>query len=235
MNSLNHGSAVMSAVTCLLVVATGCAGSDTNATVAAPTETTSTTMPVPSANDTSGASNAAVGATDMHPQAPVVAPPTPPPTATDAALTDGQIAGIASRVDLAEIDAGKLALSHAKSAKVRQFAQHMVSAHGAVETKLTSMLKAQNIAPAESAVCDKLTSDTQSQKQTLIGQSGMEFDRTYVMAQLKDHQDVLDLMDSKLIPQARNPELKTALQATRAKVVEHIQMAKDLVASLPSS
>lgn len=239
MNSMN-GSLRMSAITCLMVAWTGCAGSDTNATVAAP-ETT-TTAAVPTVNGTydrakdPGASNAGVGTTEMHPQAPVIATPAAPsPGPGEVSLTDGQIAQIASKVDLAEIDAGKLAISHAKSAKVRQFAQHMVSAHSAVETKLTAMLKTQNIATADSPVGDKLTSDTQSQKQTLMGQSGTDFDRTYMTAQLKDHQDVLDLMDTKLLPQAQNPELKTALQSTRAKVVEHIQMAKDILGSLPSS
>jgi putative membrane protein len=239
MNSVNRRSLQIGTIACLLQTWTGCAGSDANSTALAPTETTTTTSAVPTVNGTydrandPAASNAGVGTTEMRPQPPLVAAPTAP--AADPALTDGQIAGIASRIDLAEIDAGKLALSHARSAKVRQFAQHMVSAHGTVETKLTSMLKTQGILPAESAVCDKLTRDTESQKQTMAGQSGTDFDRTYMTAQLRDHQDVLDLFDSKLVPDAQNPELKTSLLNTRTKVVEHIQMAKDVLASLPSS
>jgi putative membrane protein len=224
------------ATTCILVLANGCAGSASNETSTTPVGTT-TTAAVSSGTDPTGVS-ASVGTTNtpaginpnsMTPSTPV---PTPPPA--DAMLTDGQIAEIASKVDLAEIDAGKLALAQGRSPKAKQFAQHMVTAHAAVEAKLNGMLKAQAIVMADSATSNKLVSDTTAQKQTLLGLSGFDFDRSYLTAQLKDHQDVLDLLDSKLIPQAKNPQLKTALESTRAKVVDHIQMAKDAIAALPA-
>jgi putative membrane protein len=166
--------------------------------------------------------------------APTVAPSPPQTPAEDAHLTDGQIAGIASRIDHAEMDAGKLALAQGKSATVRQFAQHMISAHGGVESKLNALMKKQGISSEESTVCDKLTSDTAAQKQALMGQSGFDFDRSYLKAQLKDHQDVLQLFDSKLLVEVQNPELRAALQATREKVVAHIKMAEDALAALPA-
>jgi putative membrane protein len=165
--------------------------------------------------------------------APTVAP-SAPSAPEDAHLTDGQIAGIASRIDLAEVDAGKLALAQGKSATVRQFAQHMISAHGSVESKLTALMKKQGISSEESAVCDTLTRDTAAQKQALMGQGGFDFDRAYLKAQLKDHRDVLQLFDTKLLPEVQNPELRAALQATREKVVMHIKMAEDALAALPA-
>ncbi len=152
----------------------------------------------------------------------------------EVALDDGQIAMIASDVDRAEIAAGKLAISHAKSARVRQFAQHMVSAHTVVEQKLTATMKAENMTPSDSTIGTKLMSDSQAEAQSLAGQSGSDFDRSYIAAQLKAHQDVLELMDGTLLPNVKDAKLKAALESARAKVVEHIAMAKDVQASLPS-
>ena len=241
MKSLQHCYVPLS-VLVSVVAASGCAGSGANTSSSTPNETT-TTAAVPTANDTydrskdPSASNAGVGTTEMQTQPPASTTQGTPQAsapAADATMNDGQIAGVASRIDQAEIDAGKLALAHAKSARVRQFAQHMVSAHSAVETKLTSMLKAQGLATSDSPVSDKLMSETQAQKQSLMGQSGVDFDRSYMNAQLQDHQTALDIFDNKLIAQAQNAQLKTALTDTRTKVVEHIQMAKDILASLPA-
>jgi putative membrane protein len=227
---------------CALLGWAGCAGSTSNQDVSAPTQST-TSAAVPTANGTydrsmdPGASNASGGTTDMHPTSPIAnnaATPvdtTPPP---EAPLTDGQIALIISDVDRSEIDAGKLAQSHAGSTKVRQFAHHMVTAHSAVETQLNTIVKAQSIVPTDSAVSMKLKDQSQAMSQSLMGQSGADFDRAYLAAQLQGHQDVLDLLDNKIIPQAQNPKLKADLESFRTEVVRHIQMAKDAQASLPS-
>jgi putative membrane protein len=227
MKNPNHWSACAGLAACALL--SGCAASNDNTPVTAPTATTTAAYPVATVTETAPTS---LQSSESQLALPVPPAATPP---ADTPLTDGQIAGIASRIDLAEIDAGKLALSHARSPKAKQFAQHMVTGHTAVEAKFNGLLKAQNIATAESTICDKLTADTAEQKQSLMGQSGFDFDRSYLAAQLKDHQDVLDLFDNKLIPAAQNSQLKAALEQTRTKVVEHIQMAKDALAAIPAS
>jgi putative membrane protein len=149
-----------------------------------------------------------------------------------ATLSDGQIVGIVGAINGAEVAAGKLALSHAASAGTRQFAEHMVTAHTEMDTKLMTLAGRQDITKAESSLCEKLKGDNDAEAQTLTALSGSTFDRKYVEAQLKGHEDVLDLLDTKLIPMAQNPALKAALQEARGKVVEHIRMAKEALASL---
>jgi putative membrane protein len=231
-NSLLHTATIS---TCLVLGWAGCASSTPGPTV--PTATTSADLP----------SNHEVATS----YAPATTTPTPSPTLeassansalsgsqtprpTDVALDDGQIAMIASAIDRAEIAAAKLALTHAKSPRVRQFAQHMVSVHTAVEQKLNITLKAENVTPSDSAMSTKLVSDSQAAALTLSGQSGSDFDSSYIAAQLQAHQDVLAMMDNKLIPSAKDAKLKAALEGTRVKVVEHIAMARDVQASLAS-
>jgi putative membrane protein len=147
-------------------------------------------------------------------------------------LSDGQIVGIVGAVDAAEISAGKLALSHAAGAGARQFAEHMVTAHTEMDSKLMTVAGAQDITKAVSSLCEKIKGENDAEAQTLASLSGSSFDRKYIEAQLKGHRDVLDLLDSKLVPTAQNPALKAALQEARGKVVEHLRMAKEAQASL---
>lgn len=82
--------------------------------------------------------------------------------------------------------------------------------------------------------CATRSRRTRRQKETLSEQSGTDFDRAYLSTQLEDHQNVLDLLDNKLIAQAQNPQLKAALDDTRKKVVQHILIAKDALAGIPA-
>ncbi|MGD0530481.1 MAG: DUF4142 domain-containing protein [Polyangiaceae bacterium] len=149
-------------------------------------------------------------------------------------LTDGQIVGIVAAIDAAEIGAGKLAMSHATGAAARQFAEHMMSAHTSMDSSLMTVAHEQDITVARSALCEKLKSDNQAEAQTLASLPNGDFDRKYLTAQLKGHEDVLGLLDDKLIPMAENAKLKAALEDARGKVVEHIRMAKEALASVGS-
>ena len=158
--------------------------------------------------------------------------PSGPATGDNAMLSDGQIAMIASDVDKGEIAAAKMALTHAKSAKVRKFAQHMITAHTSVEQKLQAVLKAESITTADSSISQQLVTDGQSQADALRTNNGADFDRGYIAAQIAAHQAVLTLLDEKLLPSVKDAQLKAGLTETRLKVVDHIKMAQDVQSSL---
>jgi predicted outer membrane protein len=52
-------------------------------------------------------------------------------------------------------------------------------------------------------------------KRALSVASATEFDRSYIAAQISRQQEVLALLDEKLISQAQDPRLKAALVAAR--------------------
>jgi len=62
--------------------------------------------------------------------------------------------------------------------------------------------------------------------------SGAEFDRTYIDAQVREHAQVLGLLDDRLIPHAQNADLTKTLRAVRSKVAGHLKMAKDIQSTL---
>jgi putative membrane protein len=53
--------------------------------------------------------------------------------------------------------------------------------------------------------------------------TGSDFDRAYIDAQVKAHQEVLDALDNKLIPNAQDASLKANLQQVRPTVAQHLK------------
>jgi putative membrane protein len=160
---------------------------------------------------------------------------TPPSHQVRETLDDGQIALIVSDVDIAELSAAELALSRAKKPRVRQFAQHVLSAHAALEHDLVTITKVEDIHPTDSVAAAKLTNDDRDREQAIMGQFDSDFDRAYIVAQILAGQNELGLIDDKLLPSVRNARLKTALELLRAKVVDHVMMAKEVRSSLGRS
>ena len=97
------------------------------------------------------------------------------------------------------------------------------------------MVTSKKMSPSDNAVAMQLKSDAQSTMDSLKTMSGADFDKAYMDSQVKMHQQVLDLIDNKLIPAAKDADLKTELQTIRPKIAEHLKMATEIQASLSAS
>jgi putative membrane protein len=150
----------------------------------------------------------------------------------DTTLSDGQIAAVVETANKGEIDQAKTALKKSKNARVRQFAQHMVTDHtGAMNDEKTVDQK-NGITPQANDVSDGIKSNGEKVMSQLNSSAGDSFDKAYIDAQVDEHQKVLDTLDNKLIPKAQNADLKSLLEKVRAKVAGHLKMAQDVQASL---
>ena len=67
---------------------------------------------------------------------------------------------------------------------------------------------------------------------TLGKLDGPAFDRAYVDQEVVYHEQVIAALDTTLIPNARNAELKTLLVQVRPAFVAHLQHARHLQAEL---
>jgi putative membrane protein len=176
------------------------------------------------------------------PPAPVAPPPAAPadqgPSTTAPAapaeepLTDEKIAAIIDAANTGEMDQAKIAQKNAKDPKVKAFAAHMITDHGKNMTDSKALLKKIGVTPAESPVSTKLVQGSQELVSKLGGEKGDDFDKDYIDAQVKEHQEVLDMMDTKLLVQVKNADLKAAIQAFRPKVEHHLNDAKAIQATL---
>jgi putative membrane protein len=154
------------------------------------------------------------------------------PDAAAVTLTDDQILQVVHAANLGEVDQAKVAQQKAKNQQVKAFAAMMIKDHTDADTKGNNLAKKHNLTLASSPVSTTLEADSGKTLEQLKTQTGADFDRTYMDAQVKAHQMVLDTIDGKLLPNAKNAELKTMLQTMRPKIEGHLKQAQDIQKAL---
>ena len=158
--------------------------------------------------------------------------PTAAAAATEATLTDEQIAKIGWTIDQGEIDAAKLAATNAKDPKVKKFAAMMIKHHTEDQKKGEAMAKKDKMTPADSPISTDLKNQNETTATMLKGLKGAEFDKAYMDAMVKGHTAAADLFQTKLIPGAKNADLKAALTAFKPTVDMHLKDAQEIQAGL---
>jgi putative membrane protein len=153
-------------------------------------------------------------------------------SAQAAGPTDPQIAAIVVTANQVDIDAGKLALSKAKSPDVKTFAQLMITDHSGVNKSATELVQKLHVTPETNPTSQSLQKDGDDNVAALKKLSGSAFDGAYVDHEVVYHQAVLDAVDTTLIPSAQNAELKALLVKVRPAFVAHLEHAKHLQSEL---
>ncbi len=142
-----------------------------------------------------------------------------------AALSDAQIAAVLKAANTGEITLGQLAAASATDPAVADFARKMVLDHTQANQAQSTALTPLGIVPVNSKVSELLTSFSASQSSFLESLSGLDFDQAYMDFQVQTHGTVLNLLDTQLIPEARNPSLQTLLTDVRSTVAAHLALA----------
>ncbi len=153
--------------------------------------------------------------------------------AHDGGPTDAQIAAIVVTANQVDIDAGQVAKTQASSADVRGFAQQMITDHSGVNQQAKALVTKLKVTPVGSDTSQALQRGGDANVTALKQLSGPAFDRAYVDHEVAYHQQVIDAMDTTLIPSATNAELKALLVKVRPAFVAHLEHAKHIQASLP--
>jgi putative membrane protein len=149
--------------------------------------------------------------------------------------SDAEIAKIVVTANDGEIQQGKWAIEHSKSKEVKDFAKQMVKAHETVNKNAAQVAQRAKLVPKQSQTSDSLKLESESALADLKEKQGADFDRGYVDAQVKAHQDVLNAIDTTLLPNAKNPDLRAMLEKTRPQVASHLEHAQMLQKSLQKS
>jgi putative membrane protein len=147
-------------------------------------------------------------------------------------VSDAQIAAIVVAANQVDVDAGKLAAKKSTDAEVRKFAQTMVTDHTAVNKSAVDLVTKLKVSPQENETSRALKADGEKSVTALRSLTGTAFDKAYVDREVAYHQQVIEALDTVLIPNAQNSELKSLLVKVRPAFVEHLNHAKHLQASL---
>ncbi len=137
--------------------------------------------------------------------------PPPPAVFVSKAAQDG----------MTEVELGKVALNKSKDAKVREFAQRMVTDHTKANRELAGIAKQKGIEPPKA-----LDAEHQDMVKKLSAQDGEAFDVEYSRHMNMDHDKAVDLFEA--ASQSSDADLAGFAKKTLPTLKEHKQMASKL-------
>lgn len=147
-------------------------------------------------------------------------------------INDAQIAAIVVTANQVDVDAGTLAAEKASNADVRTFARLMVTDHTGVNKAAIALATRLKVTPEDNPTSRALKEGGDTNLAALKKLAGAAFDKAYIDHEVAYHQQVLDALDTVLIPGARNAELKALLVKVRPAFVAHLEHAKHQQAAL---
>jgi len=152
------------------------------------------------------------------------APPPQPGARGDAAATltpAAKFLNSAIEINAAEVQLGQLATTKAQSDKVKVYAEMLVKDHSAALDKL------QKVQSSDNSGNPLLSSEHQGLKTRLSGQSGTQFDRTFMDAMVTGHRDAVKLFEQEIAASPSRPQ--SASKPTDSDV---LAVAKELLPSI---
>ena len=152
-----------------------------------------------------------------------------PAPAQSAKPNDAEIAHIAYTAGAIDIKTAKLALQKSKNKEVRDFAENMVHDHTAVNDQALALVKKLKVTPQDNDTSKALVKQADAKRAELEKLSGAKFDKAYADNEVAYHKAVDSALETVLIPDATNAELKDLL-TTGLKIFQGHEMHAEHVA-----
>ena len=127
----------------------------------------------------------------------------------------------AAQGGLAEVEMGRLAAQKAGNPSVREFGQRMVADHSKANAELKALAARKGL-----QLPSDMNSDQKSEMAKLEKLSGAEFDREYMSAMLKDHEEDVKAFETQS-KEGNDADVKAFAAKTLPTLQEHLQMARD--------
>ena len=135
----------------------------------------------------------------------------------------------AMEVNIAEIQIGQLASNQGATEEVKKFGQRLVIDHTRLEDELVPIAAKIGLTPPK-----ELAPDDQALLTKLQGQSGAEFDDTFVHAMVKGHHQAIQLYKTEETS-GQDPTVKNAARHGEPVIAEHLKIAEHLQSSMGKS
>jgi predicted outer membrane protein len=143
-------------------------------------------------------------------------------------LSDDQIAGVTLAAHSSELQQARIALRRAKRKDVRDFAKTLIAHTEKVLNEGRALENRNGLAPQTSPSARDLYSSNSELVVKLNDVKRADFDREFVVSQIGNHEEILALLDARLLPEVRNGELRSSLEALRPIAEAHLERALEL-------
>jgi putative membrane protein len=131
-----------------------------------------------------------------------------------------------ARIDMEEVQGGKLAQQRGTSQAVRSFGEHMINDHSEANTGLKEIATQKG-----AALPTQLSQGQNSTLQHLAGLSGGEFDKAYAQAMVKGHTEAVNQFQQ-AAKNVTDADLRAWAQTALPLLQEHLRMAREMQAAV---
>jgi putative membrane protein len=141
-------------------------------------------------------------------------------------LTDPEIASVAVTANQIDIDYAKIAEKKSKNADIIKFAQTMAKDHQAVIDQAVALATKLSVTPKTNATTKAFLAGAVKTKALLNSKKGNAFNKAYIDNEVAYHKAAINEVETVLIPDATNPELKSLLQSAVPLFKAHLAHAE---------
>lgn len=175
------------------------------------------------------------------PTAPAATSPaaTPAPPAEDTKAPPERLAaddvrfGVLATINEQAIAEAELAAHHSRSAEVKKFASEIIQDHKNLQERQTMTRDRLGLRATDSRLSDDIETHGDKELRTLKDSPrGDPFDRAFVDVQVENYSAWIDFIDTKLLPAAQTPDLRTELTEARARFEARLSQARALQTTL---
>lgn len=123
---------------------------------------------------------------------------------------------------MTEVELGKLAQGKAKNQSVKDFGSMMVRDHSTANDKMKTLASQRNV-----KLPDSMSTAHTNKKNELTKKDGAAFDKAYMDAMVKDHQEVISLFE-KAADNSKDNDVKNFINNTLPTIRQHLDSAKSI-------
>lgn len=145
-----------------------------------------------------------------------------------AKLSDPEVASVAVTANQIDIEYADIALERSSNPEVINFAKTMKNDHQAVIGQAVALVQRLKVTPQSNYLTSKLLVDAKKTKALLNARKGTAFDRYYIENEVAYHKAVINVVETILIPETENSEVKALLEKVLPALRTHLSHAEML-------
>jgi putative membrane protein len=143
-------------------------------------------------------------------------------------LSDPEVASVAVTANQIDVTYAAIAVEKSKNKDILNFAKTMAADHNAIIAQAVALATKLGVTPLDNAVTQKLLADAETTKKSLKAKTGKAFDKAYIDNEVAYHKAVIGAVETLLIPETENRELKDLLVTVLPALKVHLEHAQML-------
>lgn len=159
-------------------------------------------------------------------------PPAPSVSVSQPPEGEAAVVDVLRTANNIAIRSARLARTRSSNDAVRAYAVQVLDDQMAASTKLSRLTQRLGVHPRSDPASRELTSQADQARASFETKHGDGFDRAYIENELHFHQELLDLLERRLVPAAADSEMKAYLVTQRSMLEAQTRHAQHVQTSL---